>query len=123
MNEEQIWAELGHQGFQELTRRFYEKVKVDDLMAPMYPDDDWEGAERRLFLFFTARFGGNPTYEMERGHPRLRARHMPFKINEAARDRWIKNMALSMEEMNITKETKLALFNFFSQIADFMRNQ
>jgi len=123
MNEEEIWAELGHEGFKELTRRFYEKVKVDDIMAPMYPADDWEGSERRLFLFFTARFGGDPTYQIERGHPRLRARHMPFKIDEAARDRWLKNMGQSMEEMEITKPTKLALFGFFSQIADFMRNQ
>jgi len=123
MKEEEIWAELGHEGFQELTSRFYAKVKTDDLMSPMYPADDWEGSERRLFLFFTSRFGGDPTYQQERGHPRLRARHMPFKIDEAARDRWIKNMGQSMEEMEISKPVKLALFEFFSQVADFMRNQ
>lgn len=120
--EKEIWNELGDEGFKELTHRFYQKVKEDPIMAPMYPNDDWEGSERRLYLFFTHRFGADETYLNERGHPRLRGRHMPFKIDEQAKEAWMKNMALSLEEMDIKKETKLSLYTFFSQVANFLKN-
>jgi len=101
---------------------FYRRVKVDDLIGPMYPDDDWEGAEKRLADFLIYRFGGSDRYIQERGHPRLRMRHAPFQIGIAERDRWLKLMGEAMEEVQIPPEHRLNLKVFFDQVADFMRN-
>ena len=88
----------------------------------MYPDDDWEGAEKRLADFLIYRFGGSDRYIQERGHPRLRMRHAPFQIGIAERDRWLKLMGEAMEEVQIPPEHRLNLKVFFDQVADFMRN-
>ena len=101
---------------------FYRRVKVDDLIGPMYPDDDWEGAEKRLADFLIYRFVGSDRYIQERGHPRLRMRHAPFQIGIAERDRWLKLMGEAMEEVQIPPEHRLNLKVFFDQVADFMRN-
>lgn len=101
---------------------FYARVKDDDLIGPMYPDDDWEGAEKRLRDFLIYRFGGPDTYIRERGHPRLRGRHLPFKIGVAERDRWLDLMGQAMREAEVPVEVAPVLGAFFAQIADFMRN-
>ena len=101
---------------------FYRRVREDDLIGPMYPTDDWEGAESRLSDFLIYRFGGSDRYIRERGHPRLRMRHAPFKIGIAERDRWLELMNSAMEEAEVPGEFKLELTTFFSQVADFMRN-
>jgi hemoglobin len=69
------------------------------------------------------RIGGVPRYLEERGHPRLRMRHLPFRIGEAERDRWLEIMAAAMEEAGVPPEVASALGAFFSQVADFLRNQ
>ena len=101
---------------------FYRRVREDELIGPMYPPDDWEGAEARLADFLIYRFGGSDRYIRERGHPRLRMRHAPFKIGIAERDRWLELMNSAMEEVKVPGEFKLELTTFFSQVADFMRN-
>ena len=87
MTEEVIFATLGEEGFGQLTKAFYKRVRKDDLIGPMYPDGDWDGAEERLRDFLLFRFGAVTRYLEKRGHPRLRARHMPFRIGIAERDR------------------------------------
>jgi truncated hemoglobin YjbI len=82
----QLYGQVGETRLREMVTAFYQKVRVDDLIGPMYPDQDWEGAEKRLADFIVYRFGGPQTYLEERGHPRLRGRHMPFAIGEAERD-------------------------------------
>ena len=72
MDEVVIWETLGAEGFRRMVAAFYRRVREDDLLAPMYPDDDWEGAEERLYGFLAFRFGGVADYVEERGHPRLR---------------------------------------------------
>ena len=123
MDEEKIWEEIGAEGFERITAAFYRGIREDRLLGPMYPKDDWEGSERRLALFFKFRFGQDQTYLEERGHPRLRMRHMPFRIGEAERDRWLELMAVALEEEKISPETSASLMTFFSGIADFMRNR
>lgn len=106
-----------------LIAAFYQRVRNDDLIGPMYPKDDWAGAEERLRDFLIYRFGGSDKYIRERGHPRLRMRHIPFKIGIAERDRWLELMKAAMDESEVPKSTRLELEVFFTQVADFMRNQ
>jgi hemoglobin len=89
----------------------------------MYPQDDWDGAEQRLASFLIYRFGGSPAYLQERGHPRLRARHLPFTIGTKERDRWLHLMGTSLQETQIPPEQAVLLTAFFKQVADAMRTQ
>lgn len=118
-----VYAEFGESGFQRLTTVFYQRVKDDDLIGPMYPDQDWAGAEKRLADFLIFRFGGPPRYIEERGHPRLRMRHVPFSIGEAERDRWLEMMSAAMDEVEVSTESRMILDSFFAQVADFLRNR
>jgi hemoglobin len=83
--------------FQTLVHRFYEGVAADPELRAMYPDDDLGPAERRLLLFLEQYWGGPTTYSEERGHPRLRMRHAPYVIDEAARDRWLDSMRAALD--------------------------
>lgn len=116
-------SELGEEGFRGLVAAFYRRVRLDDLIGPMYPPEDWEGAERRLADFLVFRFGGSDRYLRERGHPRLRMRHLPFSIGIAERDRWLALMSEAMDEVGLGGEARTALAGFFSEVADFMRNR
>ena len=114
---------VGEARLRALVAAFYRRVRTDDLIGPMYPPDDWAGAEKRLADFLIYRFGGPPTYLEERGHPRLRGRHLPFAIGEAERDRWLQLMESAMTEIGLPEEALLPLRGFFVQVADFMRNR
>ena len=89
MTEAIVIEQLGEMGISSMVAVFYKRVQKDDLIGPMYPDSDWEGAEKRLRDFLVFRFGGSQRYIEERGHPRLRMRHAPFRIGMAERDRWL----------------------------------
>lgn len=114
---------LGEEGFGPLIAAFYRRVREDVLVGGMYPDDDWEGSEKRLRDFMEFRFGLSQRYVLERGHPRLRMRHLPFRIGVAERDRWLEMMHAAMDEVELAGEAREHLGAFFLQVADFMRNQ
>ena len=118
-----VMQALGEEGFGALTAAFYRRVRPDDLIGPMYPDNDWEGSEERLRDFLLFRFGGSDRYLTQRGHPRLRMRHQPFRIGELERDRWLELMNAAMDEIALGGEARSHLTAFFAQVADFMRNQ
>ena len=120
MNE--VHQQIGEEGLNNLVSAFYKRVKEDDLLSPMYPNDDWEGAQERLADFLIYRCGGSQKYIEERGHPRLRMRHMPFHIGTAERDRWLKLMGEAMDETGVKPPASELLSEFFVQTADFMRN-
>lgn len=122
-NEATVLAAIGKEGIAAMVAAFYRRVRHDDLLGSMYPDDDWEGSEERLREFLWFRIAQDPTYILKRGHPRLRMRHAPFRIDLAARDRWLALMAESMDETQINGPAREWLDSFFYQIADFMRNQ
>ena len=115
--------EFTEQDIAAMVSAFYRRVKVDDLIGPMYPDNDWDGAEKRLRDFLVYRFGGSDRYIQERGHPRLGMRHAPFKIGPAERDRWLKLMKEAMEETGVSPQHRLNINVFFEQVAEFLRNQ
>jgi len=116
-------TEFGEAEITDLVAAFYRRIRTDDLIGPMYPDDDWEGSEKRLRDFLIFRFGGSDRYIQERGHPRLRMRHAPFSIGIPERDRWLELMAEAMKETNVPGSVSLNLKTFFEQVADFMRNR
>src|ERR1051325_10401176 len=89
VEEPDIYAAIGEDGFRRLVAAFYKQVPGDEILAPMYPPEDLAGAEQRLRDFLVGRFGGPQRYIEQRGHPRLRMRHMPFAVNPAARQRWM----------------------------------
>ena len=123
MNEAEIYRVVGEEGFEKLTASFYKRVKEDDLIGPMYPSDDWEGSEERLREFLLFRFGADQSYLEKRGHPRLRGRHMPFRIGVVERDRWIELMGAAAEETIPDDEIRGSIMAFFNQVGDFIRNQ
>jgi hemoglobin len=89
----------------------------------MYPRDELQDAEQRLRNFLIYRFGGPQKYIEERGHPRLRARHFPFRIDQAARDRWMQLMGRALTDAALPTEVDQLLRAFFEHMSTFMINQ
>jgi hemoglobin len=118
-----IYAQLGEDGLKSLVAAFYQRVRKDDVIGPLYPPDDWANAERRLADFLIYRFGGPDRYIQERGHPRLRGRHMPFSIGVKERDRWMELMRAAMAETQVPENIAAGMDEFFAQVADMMRNR
>ena len=116
-----IHARIGDDGFARLVAAFYRQVPTDDILGPMYAHSDLPAAEWRLREFLIGRFGGPPRYIETRGHPRLRMRHNPFAIDEAARDRWMVLMNNALEELT-DKEVRASLLTFFKQTSTFLIN-
>ncbi len=119
----ELYHQMGEDGIAALVAAFYRRIADDELLGPMYPKEDLEGAEERLREFLVMRLGGPPRYMEKRGHPRLRMRHLPFSIGEAERDRWLELMDAAMDETSTTTSARELLRPFFAQVADFMRNQ
>ena len=123
MNEADVMAACGEDGIRRMVAAFYQRVRTDDLLGPMYPAGDWEGAEERLADFLLFRLGASTRYIETRGHPKLRMRHITFRIGIAERDRWVELMTAAMEETAVPASARAFLDPFFAQVADFMRNQ
>jgi hemoglobin len=123
MDEDQIFSLIGEEGFTRLVAAFYRQVYDDGILGPMYPQNDRDGAEQRLRDFLIYRFGGPPRYIEQRGHPRLRARHIPFYINQVARDRWMQHMSKALTESAFPPEAEQYLRTFLEQMSTFMINQ
>ncbi|MBX3356862.1 MAG: globin [Phycisphaeraceae bacterium] len=117
-----VYAIVGEDGFARLVAAFYRRVALDDLLGPMYPRHDMAGAELRLREFLIGRFGGPQRYVERRGHPRLRARHAPFHIDQAARDRWVSLMEQAIDESALPPDAAAPLRRFFHEAATFMIN-
>jgi len=123
LTEEQVYGRIGEEGFARLVRAFYAQVPADDVLGPMYPAHDLPAAEVRLRDFLIGRFGGPPRYIEQRGHPRLRMRHMPFAIDRAARDRWMQLMERALDEASLDAEATALLREFLGAMATFMINR
>jgi hemoglobin len=89
----------------------------------MYPADDLSGAETRLRDFLVGRFGGPQRYMEQRGHPRLRARHMPFAVNTAARERWLQLMGNALDESQLPPAADALLREFFVAVSEMLVNR
>jgi hemoglobin len=113
----------GEPFFTELVERFYDAVAIDELLRPMYPSDLTD-AKRHLVLFLVQYWGGPRTYEVERGHPRLRQRHAPFRVTKRARDAWLNAMtgALNASRDVLSDEQYDELLAYFTMAAHQLRN-
>lgn len=118
-----LYQRVGGQAwFDALVERFYEGVADDPVLRPMYPED-LEPGKRHLALFLGQYWGGPATYSEERGHPRLRARHLPFVIGERERDAWVRHMTAAVEAGDADDETKAELLAYVGDAATFVINQ
>ena len=112
----------GRPTFEKLVRAFYEGVKTDPVLLPMYPEDDLEGAVQRLTGFLEQYWGGPGTYSEERGHPRLRMRHLPFTVNPEARDRWLLHMRAAVDTLELSPLHDATLWAYLERAAHAMVN-
>ncbi|MBI5161401.1 MAG: globin [Micrococcales bacterium] len=118
-----FWHEVGGRAtFERLVRRFYVGVADDPVLRPMYPEEDLEGAIQRLTGFLEQYWGGPTTYSDERGHPRLRMRHLPFRVNPAARDRWLAHMRVAVDQLALSPMHEAMLWGYLERAAHAMVN-
>jgi hemoglobin len=112
----------GAAAFEALVTQFYALVADDPLLRPLYPDD-LEAPSRHLTLFLMQYFGGPTTYSDERGHPRLRMRHLPFAIDQTARDRWMVHMLAALDSVDMPASVRDELRQYFDGAATFLINR
>jgi len=118
-----FWEQVGGRPtFERLVRRFYEGIATDEVLLPMYPHDDMEGAIQRLTGFLEQFWGGPGTYSKQRGHPRLRQRHMPFRVNPDARDRWLAHMRVAVDSLGLSPLQDATLWAYLDRAAHAMVN-
>lgn len=119
-----FWEQVGGRAtFERLVRRFYEGVRDDALLRPMYPEEDLEGAIQRLTGFLEQYWGGPATYSEQRGHPRLRMRHAAFPVGPAARDRWLAHMRAAVDDLGLSPLHHAMLWDYLERAAHAMVNR
>jgi hemoglobin len=114
----------GADTFHRLVGRFYEEVAKDEILRPLYPEEDLGPAERRLRMFLEQYWGGPRTYSDERGHPRLRMRHMPFRVGYLERDAWLRCMHIAVDSIGpeLDDAHRKALVDYFEMAANSLVN-
>ena len=112
----------GHRWFEALVGRFYDRVADDPVLRPMYPEEDLGPAAERLTMFLEQYWGGPGTYSEQRGHPRLRMRHLPFKVNPDARDRWLAHMRAAVDSLDLPPLAEETLWDYLQRAAFAMVN-
>ena len=112
----------GHQTFAKLVHEFYLGVAEDPELRALYPEEDLGPAEERLRLFLEQYWGGPTTYSEQRGHPRLRMRHHPFKVTTAQRDRWLKHMLAAVDTLGLAPADDLVLRDYLDRAAHSLVN-
>lgn len=108
-----------------LVDRFYDLMdsKPDFRGIRGLHQQDLTDAREKLYMFLSGWLGGPQLYIERHGHPRLRARHMPFPIGESERDQWLACMTRAMDDLAIEGEIRRFLDARFRHVADFMRNR
>ena len=118
-----MYSIIGEDGFTRLVAAFYRRIPADDILGPMYTQDDLSGAEQRLRDFLIGRFGGPQRYIEQRGHPRLRMRHAQFPITQSARQRWLELMDAALIETALPPAVAAELRAFFDAAAAMLINR
>jgi len=110
---------IGAHHIKQLIYDFYQGVRTDELLSPMYRDG-FDVAEERLHLFMVQYLGGPEAYSEQRGHPRLRKRHVHFTMNEETKNHWLKHMKNALEKSAMDDQHKKFLEDYFTKTADFL---
>jgi len=116
-----LYSQIGEAKLQKLSQNFYQEVNKIPELRKLYPED-LEAAERRIFLFLIQVVGGPSTYSEERGHPRLRMRHLQWKIDSKMRNYWMDAMLHALDTVPLEEEPRILLMQYFSQAANAMIN-
>jgi hemoglobin len=112
----------GEQTFTRLVHRFYQEVAADPELRPLYPTRDLGPAEEHLRLFLIQYWGGPSAYHQLRGHPRLRMRHVPFRIGEKERDLWLRHMRTALDEIALPDVLDAQLWDYLVMAAHSLVN-
>jgi hemoglobin len=116
-----LYTRIGEESLQDLSKNFYLEVSKIPELRNLYPED-LDAAERRIYLFLVQALGGPPTYSKERGHPRLRMRHMQWKIDSKMRSHWMNAMLHALDKVPLDQEVREDLMQYFTQVANAMIN-
>ncbi|WP_394161736.1 globin [Galactobacter valiniphilus] len=123
MDPTSVYVQAGGEAtFTALVAAFYRGIAEDPLLRPMYPEEDLGPAEERMRLFLIQYFGGPTTYSQRRGHPRLRMRHFPFAVNQAAREAWLTHMRAALDEVALSPMLDGIMWDYFERAATAMIN-
>jgi hemoglobin len=124
MNELSFYQAVGgEETFSRLVARFYQLVADDPVLRPVYPSRNLDSAEEHLRLFLIQYWGGPGTYSEQRGHPRLRMRHVHFAIGEAQRDAWLRDMRIALDELGLDEAHDAQLWDYLVMAAHSLVNQ
>ncbi len=118
-----FYAEVGGAPvFHKIVARFYEEVAADEVLRPLYPEEDLGPAEDRLRMFLEQYWGGPRTYSDQRGHPRLRMRHAPYRVGPIERDAWLRAMRIAVDEAGLSPAHRDQLWQYMTYAAASMQN-
>ena len=112
----------GEETFRRLVHHFYAGVADDPALRVLYPEEDLSGAEDRLRMFLVQYWGGPRTYQEQRGHPRLRLRHVPFRIGARERDAWLAHMRAAVDELDLPEQAETLLWDYLVMAAHSLVN-
>jgi len=112
----------GHEFFVAFIHDFYQGVSGDSVLRPLYPEADLGPAEDRFRMFLEQYWGGPTTYSDQRGHPRLRLRHQPFAIDEAARDHWLMHIRTALDARELSPALDDEMWRYLVSAAQAMVN-
>lgn len=123
MTEAKLYDRIGGMPFfRSLVDAFYQGVATDPILRPMYEEEDLQPAAERLTLFLAQYWGGPHDYQELRGHPRLRARHIPFVIDATARDAWLTHMLAALDAQTCADQERAELRGYMLSAAEFLVN-
>ncbi|NUR06092.1 MAG: globin [Nocardioidaceae bacterium] len=112
----------GYPTIAKIVARFYEGVATDEVLRPIYPEEDLGPAQERFTLFLVQYWGGPTTYSDTRGHPRLRMRHAPFAVTPKAAEHWLRHFRDGLDEANLPAELDAQFWDYVQHAAKFMVN-
>ena len=121
MTDQTIYEMLGSEQLRKMVDSFYDHVVADERISHLFTTD-MEVVREKQFLFLTQYFGGPQLYIQKFGHPRMRMRHLPHKIDEAAAIAWLQNMKKAIDSLDIDQQLKVTIFNCFPKLAGHMIN-
>jgi hemoglobin len=112
----------GYPTIAKIVDRFYEGVASDEVLRPMYPEEDLAPAADRFTMFLVQYWGGPTTYSERRGHPRLRMRHAPFRVTHTAREHWLLHFRAGLDSANLSPELDAVFWDYITHAALAMVN-